>query len=172
MNKIHNSADALLGIINDILDFSKIEAGKLELEKIPFNLNETLEHLVQTISHKSQEKELELLIDLDPNLPVHLVGDSLRLGQILINLANNAVKFTDEGEIIIVAKIIETLGNEVVIQFSICDSGIGMSEEQTSRLFQSFSQADASTTRKYGGSGLGLTISKNLTELMDGKVWV
>ena len=172
VNKIHTSADALLGIINDILDFSKIDAGKFELENIPFNLTETIEHVVQIISHKSQEKELELLIDLDPDLPFDLVGDSLRLGQILINLANNSVKFTETGEVIIKAKKIKQDEANVTIEFSISDTGIGMTEEQLSRLFESFGQADASTTRKYGGTGLGLTISKKLTEMMQGEIWV
>ena len=172
VNKIQSSAEALLGIINDILDFSKIEAGKLDLEEIPFNLNDTIDHLVQIISHKSQEKSLELLIDLSPDLPLDLVGDSLRLGQILINLANNSIKFTDQGEIVIKAKPIKQDEKNVTVEFSVCDTGIGMTEEQLSRLFQSFSQADASTTRKYGGTGLGLTISKTLTELMQGEIWV
>jgi CheY-like chemotaxis protein len=127
---------------------------------------------VQIISHKSQQKELELLIDLDPDLPRDLIGDSLRLGQILINLANNSIKFTDEGEVIIRVKKLKHDENNVTIEFSVCDTGIGMTEEQLGRLFQSFSQADASTTRKYGGTGLGLTISKTLTELMQGDIWV
>ena len=172
VNKIQSSAEALLGIINDILDFSKIEAGKLDLEAVPFNLNDTIDHLVQIISHKSQEKSLELLIDLAPDLPLDLVGDSLRLGQILINLANNSIKFTDQGEIVIRAKPIKQDEKNVTVEFSVCDTGIGMTEEQLGRLFQSFSQADASTTRKYGGTGLGLTISKTLTELMQGEIWV
>jgi len=172
INKIHGSADALLGIINDILDFSKIEAGKLTLEEVPFNLNETIDHLVQIISHKSQEKRLELLIDLDPELPLDLIGDSLRLGQILINLTNNSIKFTEQGEVIVSVKRVSGDDNNVTLEFCISDTGIGMTEEQLGRLFQSFSQADASTTRKYGGTGLGLTISKTLTELMQGKIWV
>lgn len=172
INKIQSSAEALLGIINDILDFSKIEAGKLALEMQPFNLNDTIEHLVQIISHKSQEKSLELLIDLDPELSLDLVGDSLRLGQILINLANNSIKFTEQGEIIIRAKKLKQDSNSVTVEFSVCDTGIGMNEEQLGRLFQSFSQADASTTRKYGGTGLGLSISKTLTEMMQGEIWV
>lgn len=172
INKIHHSADALLGIINDILDFSKIEAGKFELESVPFNLNETLDHLVQITSYKSQEKQLELLIDLATDLPVDLVGDSLRLGQILINLANNAIKFTDHGEVIISAKVLERDAKQVSLQFCVSDTGIGMTEEQIARLFKSFSQADSSTTRKYGGTGLGLTITKTLTEMMQGQVWV
>ncbi|MFM2587829.1 response regulator [Vibrio sp. TBV020] len=172
VNKIQTSAESLLGIINDILDFSKIEAGKLDLEKTDFNLDESVEGLVQVISHKVQQKGVELLIDVDPNLPVDLVGDPLRLGQILLNLANNAIKFTDQGEIIVKAEQLSRDDNDVMIQFSVSDTGIGMTEEQISRLFQSFSQADASTTRKYGGTGLGLTISKTLTELMGGEIWV
>ena len=172
INKIQSSAEALLGIINDILDFSKIEAGKLDLESLPFNLNNTIEHLVQIISHKSQEKSLELLIDLDPDLPLDLIGDSLRLGQILINLANNSIKFTEQGEIIVRAKKLKQDNNSVTVKFSVSDTGIGMSEEQLGRLFQSFNQADASTTRKYGGTGLGLSISKTLTEMMQGEIWV
>lgn len=172
VNKINSSAEALLGIINDILDFSKIEAGKLELETVPFNLSDTMDHLVQIIAHKSQEKSLELLIDLDPELPLDLIGDSLRLGQILINLANNAIKFTDQGEIIVKAKKLQQNTEHVTIEFSVCDTGIGMTPKQVARLFQPFSQADASTTRKYGGTGLGLTISQTLTKMMQGKIWV
>ncbi|MGL1956839.1 MAG: response regulator [Colwellia sp.] len=172
INKIHSSADALLGIINDILDFSKIEAGKLELEDVPFNLNDTIDHLVQIISHKSQEKSLELLVDLDPQLPLNLIGDSLRLGQILINLTNNSIKFTEQGEIIVKARKLKQNDIDITIEFCVSDTGIGMTEDQLGKLFQSFSQADASTTRKYGGTGLGLTISKTLTELMQGEIWV
>ncbi|MFA0011338.1 response regulator [Vibrio sp. 10N.261.46.E12] len=172
INKIYSSADSLLGIINDILDFSKIEAGKLDLEAVVFNLEDTVDHLVQITSHKSQKKSLELLVDIDPELPLNLVGDSLRLGQILINLANNSIKFTDQGEVIIKARKLAQNDRNITIEFSVSDTGIGMNEEQISRLFKSFSQADASTTRKYGGTGLGLTICKKLTELMQGEIWV
>ncbi|CAH0525356.1 response regulator [Vibrio hippocampi] len=172
VNKIQISAESLLGIINDILDFSKIEAGKLDLEAIDFNLHDSIDNLVQVISQKSQQSGVELLTDISPDLPVDLVGDPLRLGQILLNLANNAIKFTDHGEIIIKAEPVELSEDSAVVQFSVKDTGIGMSPEQVSRLFQSFSQADASTTRKYGGTGLGLSISKTLTELMKGKIWV
>ncbi len=172
LNKIHSSADALLGIINDILDFSKIEAGKLTLEHVPFNLTETLDHVVEVIALKSQQKGIELLIDLPANLPTCLVGDSLRLGQILVNLATNAVKFTDHGEIIIKVEAIEEADQELTLQFSVSDTGIGLTEAHMQNLFKSFSQADASTTRKYGGTGLGLTICKTLTEMMGGKIWV
>ena len=172
VTKIQNSAESLLGIINDILDFSKIEAGKLELETTHFNLNDSFDNLVQIISHKSQQKGLELLIDIEPNLPVDLIGDPLRLGQVLINLANNSMKFTEEGEIIVKARAAMQDEQHVTIEFSVKDTGIGMTPEQQSRLFKSFSQADASTTRKYGGTGLGLTICKTLTELMSGEIWV
>jgi signal transduction histidine kinase/DNA-binding response OmpR family regulator len=171
VGKIKSSSEALLVIINDILDFSKIEAGKLDIETVVFNLHDSIDNLVQTVSHKSQEKSLELLIDLDPELPLHLKGDSLRLVQILINLTNNALKFTEHGEIIVKAKKIKQDDSNIVVEFSVSDSGIGMTEEQLTRLFQPFSQADASTTRKYGGTGLGLTISKTLVEMMQGEIW-
>ncbi len=172
VNKIHSAANSLLGIINDILDFSKIEAGKLEMESVPFRLGETLDHLTHVITVKMQEKGLELLIDIAPTVPDGLLGDSLRLGQILINLANNAVKFTEQGEILIRVKALASSEEQVTLQFSVIDSGIGMTEEQVNKLFQSFSQADSSTTRKYGGTGLGLTISKTLTEMMGGEIKV
>ncbi|ROV58584.1 response regulator [Vibrio ponticus] len=172
VSKIQISAENLLGIINDILDFSKIEAGKLDLEHVDFNLQETIDNLVQVVSHKCQEKGLELLVDLEPKLPINLIGDPLRLGQILLNLTNNGVKFTDSGEIIIKIEPLELNHESIKTKFSITDTGIGMTQEQIARLFQSFSQADASTTRKYGGTGLGLTISKTLVELMQGDIWV
>ncbi|MBF0384015.1 MAG: PAS domain-containing protein, partial [Magnetococcales bacterium] len=172
IDKIHTAANSLLGIINDILDFSKIEAEKMEMEEIPFSLSNALDNLANLVTVKTQEKGLELLIATDPNTPEGLVGDPLRLGQILINLVNNAVKFTDSGEIVVRIKMLETQNDRVILQFSVRDSGIGMTEDQVKKLFQSFSQADASTTRKYGGTGLGLTISKKLTEMMGGKIWV
>ncbi len=172
LNKIQVSAESLLGIINDILDFSKIEAGKLDLEHIDFNLQKTIDNLVQVVTQKSQEKGLELLVDLDPNIPLQLIGDPLRLGQVLLNLTNNAIKFTEQGEIIIKIEQLESDGQQILAQFTVADTGIGMTQEQISRLFQSFSQADASTTRKYGGTGLGLTISKTLCEMMGGTIHV
>ena len=172
LEKIHGSAHSLLGIINDILDFSKIEAGKLDMEAIPFELDRTLNNLATIVSIKSQEKGLELLFSRDQDVPVNLVGDPLRLGQVLTNLANNAVKFTDKGEIIISISLKKIEQNSCTVAFRVKDSGIGMTEEQRGRLFQSFSQADTSTTRKYGGTGLGLAISKQLVELMGGKIWV
>ncbi|MBF0588229.1 MAG: response regulator [Magnetococcales bacterium] len=170
IHKVYTAAHSLLGIINDILDFSKIEAGKLDMEQVPFRLDKVLEDLAHLVTIKAREKGLELLIRVDPQAPNGLVGDPLRLSQILLNLANNAVKFTEQGEILLEVERIGDVNDSVMMRFSVKDSGIGMNEEQVTRLFQSFSQADASTTRKYGGTGLGLAISKRLTELMGGRI--
>jgi len=171
--KIQSSANSLLGIINDILDFSKIEAGKLDMEAVDFNLDEVLDNLAHLITIKAREKEdLEVLIATAGNVPRFLVGDSLRLGQIIINLANNAVKFTDSGEIVVSSELVNKNPDSVTLKFSVSDTGIGLTGEQKARLFQSFTQADTSTTRKYGGTGLGLAICKRLTELMGGRIWV
>jgi len=174
VEKIHNAAHNLLGIINNILDFSKIEAGKMEIEELCFHLDEVLDNLSHLISVKVREKNLELLIATDPKVPNNLKGDPLRLNQILINLVNNAVKFTEKGEILLRIELLEPAKNDndtITLKFSVSDDGIGMNETQLNKLFQSFNQADASTTRKYGGTGLGLSISKELTELMGGKIW-
>ena len=173
IEKVHRSAEALLGIINDILDFSKIEAGKLDIEHIAFRLEDVMDNLSNLVGLKAEEKGVELLFDLRPDVPMALVGDPLRLGQILINLGNNAVKFTDPGgEIVIAVRIVDSDVDWVRLGFEVRDTGIGMTPEQQARLFESFSQADMSTTRKYGGTGLGLAISKRLTELMDGEIGV
>ncbi|MEG3637830.1 PAS domain S-box protein [Magnetococcus sp. PR-3] len=172
IHKVHRSADALLGIINDILDFSKIEAGKLDVEAIDFHLEDLFDNLANLVGLKAEEKGVELLFDVDPHLPTALVGDPLRLGQILTNLGNNAVKFTTTGEIVVFARLKEVQANGVLLHFGVQDSGIGMTPEQQAKLFKSFSQADSSTTRKYGGTGLGLVISKKLTEMMSGEIWV
>jgi len=176
LEKISLSASSLLGIINDILDFSKIEAGKLDLENISFNLNEVLENLASLITLKTEEKGLELIFDMHRDLPLNLIGDPLRLGQVLVNLANNAVKFTEKGQIIIKITTGDGKTDETKLQtrlaFSVADSGIGMTPEQMAKLFKSFSQADSSTTRKFGGTGLGLSISKRLVEMMGGEIWV
>ena len=175
LEKVSLSANSLLGIINDILDFSKIESGKLDMEKTPFNLDAVLRSVGAIISIRAEEKRLEFLVDKESRIPQLLIGDSLRLGQVLNNLAHNAVKFTETGEIEIQVRQLpsedETDG-QVVLRFSVRDTGIGMSPEQIEKLFQSFSQADVSTTRKYGGTGLGLAISKRLVELMGGQIWV
>lgn len=172
VEKISRAANSLLGIINDILDFSKVEAGKMQLERVEFRLDEVLDNLANLIAFKAQEKGLELLFDLRGELPPKLVGDPLRLGQILLNLASNAVKFTERGEIVIRVEQESSDSQGVWLHFSVQDSGIGMTAEQCSRLFDAFSQADSSTTRKYGGTGLGLAISRSLVQLMEGDIWV
>jgi len=172
LSKIKNSGQHLLGIINDILDFSKVEAGKLSVEQIDFDLDKVLENVGNLISEKASAKGLELIFDIAPSVTTHLQGDPLRLGQILINFCNNAVKFTEEGEIVIRARVLEDDADGQLIEFSVSDTGIGMTEAQMTRLFRAFEQADTSTTRKYGGTGLGLAISKHLAELMGGDVTV
>jgi two-component system sensor histidine kinase/response regulator len=172
LTKTKSAAQSLLGIINDILDFSKVEAGKLDLEKTDFRLEDVLENVSSVVSQKAHDRNLEFLLATQQDLPVDLVGDPLRLGQILINLVNNAVKFTENGEIVVAVSLAEKAFDRVNLKFSVRDSGIGMTPEQTGRLFQAFSQADSSTTRKYGGTGLGLSISKRLVEMMDGNIWV
>jgi signal transduction histidine kinase/DNA-binding response OmpR family regulator/HPt (histidine-containing phosphotransfer) domain-containing protein len=171
LTKVKSAAQALLGIINDILDFSKIEAGKLDIEKIDFRLEDVLDNLSTIVSQKAQDKNLEFLIAAQHDIPPNLLGDSLRLGQILINLVNNAVKFTEHGEVIVTVALEEQLDDRVKLRFSVRDSGIGMTPEQSAKLFQAFAQADTSTTRKYGGTGLGLSISKRLVEMMEGTIW-
>jgi signal transduction histidine kinase len=172
LEKIQYSAKALLGIINDILDFSKIEAGKLTMETIDFDLDKVLQSVADLVGAKVQEKGLDFLFDVDRQVPQQLKGDPLRLSQVLTNLTNNAVKFTEKGEIVISVRQEEAAEGRGKLRFAVRDTGIGMTEEQRGRLFQAFSQADTSTTRKYGGTGLGLTISKRLVEMMDGQIWV
>lgn len=172
IEKVHLSAESLLGILNDILDFSKIEAGKLDIEQIPFSLESVMDNLATLIGFKADEKSLELLFDIAPDVPNRLFGDPLRLGQVLINLANNSVKFTESGQIVVRVSADHIEEKKAILRFSVVDSGIGMTQEQQKKLFQSFSQADTSTTRKYGGTGLGLTISKRLTQMMGGDIWV
>jgi two-component system, sensor histidine kinase and response regulator len=170
--KVQTSGQHLLGVINDILDFSKVEAGKLDLEHTEFELEKLLDNTSSLICEKSHAKGLELVFEVAPEVPAHLVGDSLRLGQILLNYANNAVKFTEKGEIVISVRASERTERDVLLHFRVQDTGIGLTQEQMGRLFQSFSQADTSTTRKFGGTGLGLAISKRLAELMGGEVGV
>jgi PAS domain S-box-containing protein len=171
LTKVRSAAGALLGIINDILDFSKIEAGKLDIESAEFRFDDVLENLSTVVSQKAHEKGLEFLISAQPDIPPSLIGDPLRLGQVLINLVNNSVKFTERGEVIVSVRMEEQAGERVKLSFSVRDTGIGMTPEQLDRLFQAFSQADTSTTRKFGGTGLGLSISKRLVEMMGGKIW-
>ncbi len=172
LTKIDNASKSLLAIINDILDFSKIEARMLVLEHATFSLNKLLDNLADIVGMKAEEKRIELVFSVHPDTPQYLIGDSLRLGQTLINLVNNAVKFTEQGEIVVSVTSESVGADSVQLCFSVRDSGIGMTPEQITRLFQSFSQADTSTTRKYGGTGLGLVICKQLAELMGGRIWV
>ncbi|MDH5563590.1 MAG: ammonium transporter [Nitrospirota bacterium] len=169
---IKDSGDALLTIINDILDFSKIEAGKLTLETIDFDIRDTLEGVLDLLGFKAQEKGLELVGLIDPTITTTVQGDPTRLRQILMNLVGNALKFTEKGEVVVKVHFEEESANHVLLRFTITDTGIGLTPEGCSRLFQAFSQEDTSTTRKYGGTGLGLSISKRLTELMGGTIGV
>ncbi|MEO5371746.1 MAG: PAS domain S-box protein [Magnetococcus sp. DMHC-1] len=172
LKKIQYSSRNLLGIINDILDFSKIDAGKLTMENIVFRLDEVLDHLAGMLGVKAEEKKLALHISCPDSVPNRLVGDPLRLGQILINLGNNAVKFTEQGQILIAVEQPDTADQKVQLRFTVQDTGIGMTREQQTRLFQPFIQADTSTTRRYGGTGLGLSICKRLVSLMGGDIQV
>jgi two-component system sensor histidine kinase/response regulator len=172
LNVVKLSAEALMSVINDILDFSKIEAKKLDLEAIDFYLRTSMANTLQTLSLRAAEKGLELVCHIPPEVPDALVGDPGRLRQIIINLVGNAVKFTDQGEILVAIAREEESDAEVTLHITISDTGIGISEEKQQRIFESFTQADASTTRRYGGTGLGLTISSRLVELMGGRVWV
>jgi PAS domain S-box-containing protein len=172
VQKIHQSGKHLLGIINDILDFSKIEAGKLTVEKIDFSLQSVLDNVLTLVAEKAHAKGLELIFNIAADVPQRLVGDALRLSQILINYANNSVKFTDKGQIEIVLRIDERKDDELQLYCAVRDTGIGLTPDQIKLMFQSFQQADSSTTRKYGGTGLGLSIAKKLAELMNGTVGV
>jgi len=172
VSKVHNAGTSLLAVINDILDFSKIEAGKLDLETTDFKLDEVISSVTTLTAQKAHEKGLEFLAHVAPGMPEHLLGDPLRLGQILTNFVNNAVKFTEQGEIRLSIELLERTGEKVQLKFSVRDSGIGMTREQAAKLFQPFTQADMSTTRKHGGTGLGLTICRRLVELMGGRIWL
>ena len=172
LSKIHTAGTSLLAVINDILDFSKIEAGRLDLEAIDFDLDDVLSSVTMLTAQKAHEKGLEFLAHVSADIPEHLVGDPLRLGQILTNIVNNAVKFTERGEIGVEARQIERTGDRLQLEFSVRDTGSGMTPEQAAKLFQPFTQADMSTTRKHGGTGLGLTICRRLVELMGGRIWL
>ena len=178
LEKVYRSANSLLGIINDILDFSKVEAGKMKVEKIPFQLDAVLRSAADVAGIRAAQKSLILNFDKEPGIPPTLVGDPLRVGQVLNNLLGNAIKFTEAGEVAVQVRIESQTASQgetpahFVLGFTVRDTGIGLTPEQIGRLFESFSQADASTTRKYGGTGLGLAISKQLVELMGGAIWV
>jgi two-component system sensor histidine kinase/response regulator len=172
VGKIHNAGTSLLTVINDILDFSKIEAGRLDIETIPFSLDQVVQQVAVVTGEKAHEKGLEFLMDVPRAIPQNLLGDPLRLAQVLTNLVNNAVKFTAQGEVRLRAELLEQAGENAKLRFSVKDTGIGMTPEQVAKLFQPFTQADMSTTRKHGGTGLGLTISRRLVELMGGQIWL
>jgi two-component system sensor histidine kinase/response regulator len=172
LGKAQSAAHSLLGIINDILDFAKIEAGKLDIESIPFSLDSVLEQLTDTVAYQAEHKGIEFLIRYDPSLPPALVGDPLRLGQVLLNLCGNAIKFTEHGEVELSFRALETSAAGITLEMAVRDTGIGMSDAVQQGLFAKFSQADQSTTRRFGGTGLGLAISKELVELMGGRIWV
>ncbi|HEU4843707.1 MAG TPA: response regulator [Burkholderiaceae bacterium] len=170
LEKVESASRNLLGIINDILDFSKIEAGKLAFERVDFFLEDVMGNIADLSMMRAQEKGLELLFDVAPDVPHALVGDPLRFGQVLINLTNNAIKFTEQGEIVVTIRVQERSEQQVMLRVDVRDTGPGLTSEQQARLFQAFTQADTSTTRHHGGTGLGLTISKRLVEMMDGQI--
>ncbi|ACA85124.1 multi-sensor hybrid histidine kinase [Shewanella woodyi ATCC 51908] len=172
MEKVLSSSDVLLNTINDVLDYSKIEANKLTLDEFQFDLRDVLRRVTNISAYKAQSKGVELLLDVDEKVPFHWIGDPTRLGQILINLASNAVKFTEKGEVVIRVKLLEQQGQLSTLRFSIIDTGIGIDHHRLNQLFSPFTQIDSSITRKYGGTGLGLAICRQLTELMNGRIWV
>ncbi|WNJ19862.1 PAS domain-containing protein [Pontibacter sp. G13] len=172
LRTIRQGGESLLSVINDILDYSKIEAGKVELEKEPFNLVDPVEDTLELLAGKAFEKGIELMYQIEKDCPKVIVGDVTRLRQILVNLVGNAIKFTEKGEIVVRVHQVSSLRNWKTLQFSVQDTGIGIPPQKLNRLFQSFSQVDASTTRKYGGTGLGLAISKQLVQLQGGRIWV
>ncbi len=180
LNVVLSNSESLLALINDILDVSKIEAGKMEIEEITFDLKELMESVIDVLSVRARIKGIELLLYIEPGIPSIVIGDSTRIRQILVNLIGNAIKFTDEGEVAVKVekdRILTTDNRQqtekrVGLHFMVSDTGIGISKEHIERIFDKFSQADTSTTRRYGGTGLGLTISKSLVEMMGGKIWV
>jgi signal transduction histidine kinase/DNA-binding response OmpR family regulator len=172
LNMVKTSADALLSVINDILDFSKVEAGKLEIDCIEFSLRDCIESAVRPMALRSHQKGLELATDIAPDLPDGLVGDSGRLRQVLVNLVGNAIKFTDRGEVVVRASSQSQSADSIVVHFVVSDTGIGIPKDKQQLIFEAFTQADGSTTRKYGGTGLGLTICSRLVSLMGGRIWV
>ncbi len=167
-----SSADALMTVINDILDFSKIEAGKLDLDLVEFNLRDTVEETLKLLALRAHQKNLELLAEVGPGVPEMLIGDAIRLRQIMINLIGNAIKFTEQGEVVLRVEVEEKTHDEASLHFSVRDSGIGIPEDRQKSIFEAFTQADNSTTRKYGGTGLGLTITSRLVDLMGGRIYV
>ena len=172
LTMVRSSAHDLLVIINDILDYSKIEAGKIVLDPVPFNLSELVGDSVKSLALSAHKKGLELVFHLDPEVPADVIGDPVRLRQVLVNLAGNAIKFTEKGEVVVNVYLTERAGNELTLHFTVRDTGIGIAPEKQVKIFQAFEQADSSTTRNYGGSGLGLAISKRIVQLMGGEIWL
>ena len=166
------SAEALLTVINDVLDFSKIEAGKLNLETVHFSLRESLAQTLKAFTLRAQEKGLELNLQVDPQVVDLVSGDPVRLRQIIVNLVGNAIKFTSAGEVTLSAQRESQDSSHMMVRFTVKDSGIGIPLDRQREIFSAFTQADSSTTRKYGGTGLGLTISRRLAELLGGRIWV
>ena len=172
LDTVRLSASTLLNVINDILDFSKIESGKIDIEKVDFDLRECVETTLKTVVHLAEEKGLELLCDIAPEAPMTVRGDSTRLGQMILNLVGNAIKFTIEGQVAVKVEVEPQTGEGTVLHFTVSDTGIGIPKEKQAAIFESFTQGDASTTREFGGTGLGLTITSRLAAIMGGKVWV
>ena len=171
LRMVLESGEALLDVINDVLDFSKVEAGKLELEPLPFRLRDCLEDIVRSLAHRARQADLEVGCDIQPNVPDRLIGDAGRLRQVVINLIGNALKFTEQGEIVLGVRLLAATTHDVELEFSVRDTGIGIPETELARVFEAFEQVDTTLTRRYGGTGLGLSICRRLTELMGGRIW-
>jgi signal transduction histidine kinase len=169
---LKSSGDSLLGVINDILDFSKVESGKLELDPIEFDLRDSIGETLRGLALRAHKKDLELAYHLDSEIPEHVIGDSGRLRQLLVNLVGNAIKFTSQGEVVVRVQLDSRRDHELTLHFSVADTGIGIPEAKHSLVFEAFSQADGSTTRNYGGTGLGLAISSRLAALLGGRIWL
>jgi two-component system sensor histidine kinase/response regulator len=169
---VKGSADGLLALLNDILDFSKMEAGKMELDHLSFNLRKSLGEVVKTLAVKARQKGVEFIFDVSPEVPDTLVGDPARLRQVVVNLVGNSIKFTEKGEIEVNVRVEASSVEGTILRFSIRDTGIGIPADKQHLIFGAFTQSDSSTTRLYGGSGLGLTISAQIVGLMGGKIWV
>ncbi|MEN6372701.1 MAG: ATP-binding protein [Armatimonadota bacterium] len=172
LEDVRISADSLLSLLNDILDFSKIEAMKIEINPTEFSLCDTLKNIISNLTVKAHEKGLELSCRISPDVPNHIIGDSLRLRQVLVNFIDNGIKFTEHGKVNIDVEIESTSSDEIILHFAVSDDGIGISPDKHNRIFLAFEQADSSTTRKYGGTGLGLAIASNLIRMMGGRVWL
>jgi signal transduction histidine kinase len=172
LTAVNESADTLLSIINDILDVSKVEAGRMELESIPFNIRQRLEDAMSAVGFRADQKGLEVAVYIEGTVPDHLLGDPGRLRQVVVNLLGNAIKFTDSGEVLLRVRAETKSTDTVLLHFTVTDTGIGIAKEKQALIFEAFTQADNSTTRNYGGTGLGLTICAQLVGLMGGRIWV